>query len=106
MWPILWVNVVFASFLLWSINTPPTCLYIFASYLTNKSTLGDELDLLKDEAVLTLLFVETVSGLDVLLGFFLEGVVFFDLFLDFVLESLEFHLGVHLSYYFVSIKLP
>ena len=64
------------------------------------STLGDELDLLKDEAVFALLFIETVSGLDVLLGFFLEGVVFFYLFLDFVLESLQFHLGVHLPFYF------
>lgn len=64
------------------------------------STLGDELDLLKDEAVFALLFIETVSGLDVLLGFFLEGVVFFYLFLDFVLESLEFHLGVHFPFYF------
>ena len=86
------------------VNQHPTYLLVYLCvFLNRKSTLWNELDLLKNEAVFALLFVETISSLNILLGFFLESIVFFYLFFDLILKSLEFHLGVHLFIFFINL---
>ena len=58
----------------------------FGGWIIKKGTFLESFDLFKDESVLTLLLVESGSGVFILLSFLLDLVEFFDLLFDFVLK--------------------